>query len=257
MAYDIYDDTLDGEGGAAIIPCANFFLRALANIYSTFASRVPDIGRLFDEIMDRIDNANIWEQKYCRLDMNSVLPRGLPCFGDYHTLADRSMGHAMSPLAELLIAGYRADSEEYKSVESFFRCYLIARQLHDDAHDWVEDLLRGRVNSIGSIVLDRYHGRCTKRYSNGADGPPIADAMPELRTLFWEEAIDDAAHLILFHIAEARRARTTARVLDGADFMESVLRTLESAARRAIKERDESLIFLNDYRSFRPSGAPF
>jgi hypothetical protein len=41
MAYDIYDDALDDEGGASLIPCANFFLRALADIYASLGQYVP------------------------------------------------------------------------------------------------------------------------------------------------------------------------------------------------------------------------
>ena len=152
MAYDIYDDVLDGDENASSIPCANFFLRALTEIYSTLAVQIPGMAHLFRTTMNRIDDANAWEQKHC------CFP-AIPSFGDHHTLADRSIGHAMGPLAELLIAGYSADSVEYKNAESFFRHYLIARQIHDDAHDWAEDLLRGRVTSVGALVLARFKER--------------------------------------------------------------------------------------------------
>ena len=170
MAYDIYDDVLDGDENASSIPCANFFLRALTEIYSTLAVQIPGMAHLFRTTMNRIDDANAWEQKYC------CFP-AIPSFGDYHTLADRSIGHAMGPLAELLIAGYSADSVEYKNVELFFRHYLIARQIHDDAHDWVEDLLRGRVTSVGTLVLARFK----ERYSDKEVITLPGALMPELR----------------------------------------------------------------------------
>jgi hypothetical protein len=236
-AYDIYDNALDGEDDATLIPCANFFLRALTEIYHSLGARATGIVPLFKNTMNRIDNANAWEQRHCRIP---ACP--LPSFGDHRTLADRSIGHAMGPLAILLLAGYDANGKEYKNVESFFSHYLIARQLHDDAHDWAEDLLHGRVNSIGAIVLKNFEGK----YSDAA--------LPKLKKIFWEKTIDAAARMITSHVAASRRARENSPLCD-TDFMESALQRLASGARRAITERDEALVFLKDYGDRRSSGA--
>ena len=245
MAYEIYDDALDGDGGHASIPCGNFFLRSLTEIYAGLATHAPEIKKLFADTMDRVDNANAWEQKYCRLEVHDTPLCELPDFGDYRTLADRSIGHAMGPLAELLFAGYGTDSEEYKNCESFFRHYLIARQLHDDAHDWVDDLLHRRVNSVAALVLTRFK----EKYSEDGTTPnaAIAIILPQLRKIFWEGIIDEAVNTIISHIAQARRTRQKSSLLDRVDFMESELRKLESGAQHAIKERNEALVFLSDY----------
>ncbi|HUC31284.1 MAG TPA: hypothetical protein VMR99_01180 [Candidatus Paceibacterota bacterium] len=254
MAYAIYDDAFDGESHTpSLIPCANFFLRTLTEIYASFDKRVAGAQSLFRNMMNRIDSANAWEQKYCHIpaDAGGFLQQ-LPPFGDHQTLADRSIGHAMGPLAELFFAGYDETSQEYKSVEEFFRHYLIARQLHDDAHDWADDLLRGRVNSMGALVLRRFR----KKYS-GADGeaPAIAEIIPELQTLFWKEIIDDTAGMIDLHIKSARATKENSSILHGTDFLESELQRLESGARRAVKERNEVLVFLKDYKGTLTSGA--
>lgn len=243
MAYDIYDDALDGEDGVPLIPCANFFLRALTEIYRSLGTCTAGITPLFKNTMDRIDNANAWEQRHCRIP---ICP--LPSFGDRETLADRSIGHAMGPLAMLLLAGYDANGKEYKSVELFFRHYLIARQLHDDAHDWAEDLLRGRVNSVGVIVLKSFK----EKYS--ADSKETMTMLPKLKKIFWEETINVAANMIIAHVVAARRARESSP-LSGTDFMESVLQRLASGAYRAIAERDEALVFIKNYKAFPPTGA--
>lgn len=240
MAYDIYDDALDGEAsasGASLIPCANFFLRAAADIYRSIGARDPRIVMLFASIMDRVDSANAWEQYHCH-----TIADLLPAFGDHHTLADRSIGHAAGPLAMLILAGYRTTSREYKSVAAFFHHYLIARQLHDDAHDWTDDLLHGRVNSIGAIVL----GRHKKRYSD--------TALPALKKIFWMEVVDVAVRMIVAHVAAARRARERSPLAD-TDFMEGELWRLTTSARRAVTERDTALVFINDYKDPPPYGA--
>ena len=237
IAYGIYDDALDGEDGATLIPCANFFLRALTEIYHSLDARAAGIASLYKNTMNRIDNANAWEQHHCHITGDS-----LPAFGNHETLADRSIGHAMGPLAMLLLAGYEATEREYKNVESFFRHYLIARQLHDDAHDWAEDLLRGRMNSVSAIIFGRYK----EKYSTG--GEEMILILPQLKKIFWEEAIDDVSTMIISHVDDARRARESSPLSD-TDFMESALRRLTAGARRAVAERNEALVFLKDYKN--------
>lgn len=248
IAYTIYDDILDGESDPTLLPCANFFLRKLTGIYSTLSAEYAGADALFADIMDRTDNANAWEWQDCRiipLDKERlVLPQALPSFGDHQTLADRSMGHAMGPLMEALIAGHDTDSEIYKNVKLFFQHYLIARQLHDDAHDWVGDLLNGRINSIGVLVIRRFreiHPEINRIFA-------IKDVLPELQKIFWDEVIDDASAMIALHIADARRERKKCSFLENADFMEDVLRKLGSGASRAINERDQALVFLKDLK---------
>jgi hypothetical protein len=254
MAYAIYDDLLDGEGDPSLLPCANFFLRVLMEIYYSLDARIAGAQSLFCRTMNRIDGANAWEQRYCRIPCalasappdGQPLPRALPSFDEHQTLADRSIGHAMGPLAELLHIGYPAYSEEYKNVELFFRHYLIARQLHDDAHDWTDDLSRGRINSVSTLIL----GCFRKKYSDEDNGSmTIIKTLPELKKIFWEKIIDDVVRTITSHITVAREARERSRILTDTDFMESALRNLESGARRAIKERNEAVIFLNDYNA--------
>jgi len=243
MAYTIYDDTLDGDddGGPLLLPCANLFLRSLTKIYAALDARLPGTWALFENVMNRIDNANTWEQSNCRFGEKT----SLPSFGDHQILADRSIGHAMGPLAMLLFAGHDARSAEYTCVEQCFRHYLIARQIHDDAHDWEEDLLRGRVNSIGTLILQNFQKR---QGENNADLTTVIAALPELQKLFWKEIIDDTVRTINFHITAARNARERSRLLNDSDFLESALHKLEAAAHRAISERDNAHLFLNEYK---------
>jgi hypothetical protein len=253
IAYTIHDDALDGEIDPSLLPCANFFLRMLTETYGILDARIPGVRSMFDDTMDCVDEANTWEQKFCRIAAHAdtsggTLPRELPQFGDHQTLADRSIGHAMGPLAELLLAGYARSSEEYTMAESFFRHYLIARQLHDDAHDWADDLHRRRVNSVGTLVLRRFR----EQYPEKAEKAVIDEIAPELQKIFWRETIDSVTGAIDFHIAEARRARNQSRILTNTDFIEDELRILETGARRAIKERNDAIVFLDDYRTDTP-----
>jgi hypothetical protein len=153
----------------------------------------------------------------------------------------------MGPLTELVIAGYDAGSKEFQNVLSLFRHYLIARQLHDDAHDWADDLLRGRVNSVGALVIKKFKSKNNPRASVG-----IADALPAMRELFWKEGVDFVAQLIEGHIAGARQARQRSILIGTTNFMEDVFTSLEAGTKKAIAERDNMLLFLAHYHPSTP-----
>lgn len=262
IAYTIYDDILDDDKDAHLLPAANFFLRSLAQIYAAEDILTPGCAALFDQTMDLIDGANNWEQNQCRLPGDTAiacLPETLPDFGDYRTLADRSIGHAMGPLAELLMAGYDPTSEEFGAVHDLFHHYLIARQLHDDAHDWADDLSHGRVTSVAALVIKKFYSarKCDVYENNIIESPAIAAVLPALREIFWKETIDEVVHLIEEHVTMARQARKKSALISAdngaSDFMEGALVTLEAGAKRALAERDDTLLFLARYH---PSAAP-
>jgi hypothetical protein len=244
IAYDIYDDFLDDEGDPLLLGAANICLRALTHVYEAEELTIPGCLSLFNRIVNGMDSANVWEQSHCRLPAgkNDRLPAELPDFADYLALADRSLGHAMGPLVELMIAGYGPESPAFQNILAMFRHYLIARQLHDDAHDWADDLLRGRVNSVGALVVKSFQTRHADKKRTG-----INETLPFLREIFWKETIDKAATLIYQHARGARGAREKSGVINGTDFLEAALMALEDGAKKAIAERDDALLFLTHY----------
>jgi hypothetical protein len=245
MAYTIYDDFLDEEGDPLLLSCANLFLRKLARIYDGLGEKAPGIKNLFDHTMDTIDAANTWEQIHCRVpkEKRTTWPERLPQLGNYENLADRSIGHAMGPLAEVLLAGSTANSKQYRAVASFFRHYLIARQLHDDAHDWADDLSRGQINSVGALVL----GGFQKKFRRKND--QVATLLPRLRYFFWNEVVDEVVRLVCAETAAARSALEQSGLVQNDILMETMLSSLEQAARRTLEERNETLKFLKNYKA--------
>jgi hypothetical protein len=122
-----------------------------------------------------------------------------------------------------------------QALHAFFRHYLIARQLSDDAHDWQDDLGRGHVNSVAVRILG-YHGKLPGTID-------LAKQADELRLIMWERVIDEVCDLAYRHLEHARRS------LSGAGFasepFEPLLISLESAMLSAQGKRNEALKFLN------------
>ncbi len=249
IAYDLYDDILDDAAGPFALPVANFFLRKLASLYSVLGEDHPDCRTLFLDIMNAVDGAHLWEQRHCRFPSGpgARMPERVPDFKDCRTLADRSIGHAMGPLAVLLMAGYAKDSPAFAATLDLFRHYLIARQLHDDAHDWADDLLHGRIASAGAMAMQGFRERHPDKARND-----LLDTLPRLREYFWEETIDEVVALIRGHLAAAREARARTPAIADKDFMENRLCALEAGAARALAERDNVRQFAAHYQSGRP-----
>ena len=138
ISYRIYDDILDRENITPYLPCANLFLRNLSAIYYEIDIYLPGSKTIFTSMMDRLESANAWEQKYCRflpLIKDIYIPE-IPDYGDYKKISDRSLGYAIGPLILLHHSGYSPGSKESAITLRIFENYLIARQISDDAHDW-------------------------------------------------------------------------------------------------------------------------
>jgi hypothetical protein len=231
MAYTIYDDVLDGDKDEQKtrlrLSAANFFLRELTAYYVRLESDIPGIGEYFHRVLDGIDNANAEEQ---------LRAGEIPI----ERLAERSLGHALPAIAVLRAAGVANAAINKESVEtilSFFRNYLIARQLHDDAHDWNEDLARGRVNSAGALLISMY--------SSGE-----RDYVAGLKKFFWHEVIPVIVDDIKKYLNNARAdliiLYSQGIIKDPMPFEEWLIR-LETAAECASSERDEVEKFIAAY----------
>lgn len=241
LAYKIYDDILDDEGGADSLPIANVSLREACKLYESI---MPDSARdTFFEILDGIDRANAWERAECRkasadgvIDISS-----LPDYGRMKVLADKSMGHALGPMAILASRGHGPESPEGRSLLSFFRHYIIARQINDDAHDWLEDLERGFLNSASSMLLASW------KASGNPDQLDIRESRKELQKLFWNKTIDRVCDAMERHSSLAKKHLAEVLSLKDTTYMASLLAPIDASAKKARKDRDAAMRFLRSY----------
>jgi len=238
MAYTIYDDFLDDEGEPELLSLANVCLRESTTIYGNLLPEESGFSVFLEKIVDTIDAANTWEVVHCRFNPKHIPTSNIPDYGDYSRLADRSLGHALGPVAILFSLGYNASSSEVKNLIKFFKHYLIARQLNDDAHDWEDDLKKGRINAIGAQVLTHFSSR--KKYNS------IRATLPELRKVFWVKVFKGVYEKILYHTSQARRLLQSGLIKE-ASFLERLVFSVEQAAQMGIKEQVESMKFLEAY----------
>jgi len=241
IAYSIYDDFLDAEGESTLLPLANFSLRTLSLELSQLLPEHPAFFKYAEAILNQLEAANLWEVSHCRFDPKQSphhLPR--PDFGDLHQLADRSLGHALGPLAILTQIGYAPTSPEADSLLAYFKHYIIARQLNDDAHDWEEDLKRGQLNAVSALLLEEYRREHPLRGK-------LEDHIIPLRKLFWNQTIVTVGEIIFEHIEKAQKALVNHPVIVHPEPLLKLLTPIIRATNKALEEQKRTQDFIRTY----------
>lgn len=244
MAYTVYDDILDDEGQPAFLSVANLCLRELAQIFTRFLFDHRSFQKLFVEIMDDIDAANTWEVVHCRLQASEegfIWPAIIPSYGELELLSQRSFGHALGPIACMFLAGFDRNEKEMQAVMRFFKHYLIARQLDDDAHDWDTDLMGGQVNCVAANLLriaEQRGGRITILHQGSMAG---------LQEIFWQEEILAVAHSMLQHVQMAEVFLQHVPLVN-VSFFYKMLEPIRASAQRALVEHAKTKDFLDVYQ---------
>lgn len=243
LAYRIYDDFFDHEGNSKLLAIANICLRALTGAYRIILAK-PERYNQFTCVMDALDAANAWEQLHCRclVRRGTVSFSALPSYGNHSILADKSLGHALGPLAILLAAGHREDGPEIRRTIAFFKHYLIARQLNDDAHDWLEDISRGFISPAVALILKAWRGSSRRRTI------VLRRDVPRLQRIFWHQVITKLAADIGRHVRLARTNLAKMTIVRNPGFLESLLAPVERSAAQALRERERMIEFLKRYK---------
>ncbi len=247
LAYTIYDDFLDEEGSPKLLPLANIYLRRLIHIYDTAFSTNQTVALFFHKILDIIEQANYWEITSCRLlfydDKLEISDLKLPDYSDLTQLAYKSLGHGLGPLTMLLLLGYKEESEEFIALYNFFIDYLIAKQLHDDAHDWEEDLSKGHISFVVALILKKAMKKkiITKRKV------VLKNIIPKLQKLFWYEIIEEVCSHIYDHVKKAQQELESSSIILNKNSLEDLLFTYRDGADKVLEERKKIIDFLHTY----------
>lgn len=226
IAYTIYDDFLDDEGDSLMLSVANISLREMVSIFEDFSYQYEGFGKIYKDLMDKIDSANAWEIEFCR-----GKTKKLPDFGDNSVLAYKSLGIALTPVAILFCLGYKANSAEIRLTIKFFKHYLIARQLNDDAHDWEDDLKMNHLTPVVSSIIHKSKKNPHKSYEE----------------IFWYESIVDVCKEINWHLVEAKKCIVQNKSIKDGNMLEKMLKPIENAVGKVMSDREKTIDFISAY----------
>lgn len=248
IAYTIYDDMYDNEGSTTLLPIAHICSRELTRIF-IFVVDSDEFIWLFNNVMTNLDYANWWEMQYSQIPIedNQLLIGNFNAI-DFNSflekLADKSLGHALGPLAILFSLGYTKQSPEIQYLIDFFRNYLIIKQLNDDAHDWEQDMRKGRITPIVSILIQNY------LLENPELAISLNQTMSKFKQRFWIDQLPYICTLIIEYSQKARENLLKLGTILDITYLESLLIPIEQSAQQAIMEQKQALKFLDKYDTF-------
>ncbi len=229
-AYTTYDDIMDEQVGYRLLPLANVLLRLKVLIFADLFPSQSLFRKFYNEVMNKLEEANNWEMSHCRFNKlsNKIRP---PDFKNLQVLADRAFGHALGSAAILFQLGYKESSAPFKHTMKFFTHYIIARQLNDDCHDWLEDLEKGQICSVGSEVLKEAKNFINRKH---------------LQKVFWYKVYPNMAKVMLGQVKRAKSNLYSAKIIDPA-VLSAFLVPIEDSVEKARVERKQTLQFLKEY----------
>jgi hypothetical protein len=248
LAYTVYDDFLDEEGKPGLLPAANTAMRKSLAGFSEALPGHQAWQHMVRGTFDAIDGANAWEQANCRFELRSgrLVAGRLPDYANMSKLAERSLGHALPPMAVLAAKGLDLDGAACGHVMTALRHYLIARQLNDDAHDWSDDLNSGHITAVVALILSEL-GIKPGTYD-------AAKISADARHRFWHHTLGTVCRLAKRHIRMSRRSFSASRLIRPGSGMGGLLDRLETSVDETLAMRGQAEAFLKQYKR-KPAGA--
>ncbi len=224
-ALNIYDDFLDGEGQPVKLPEAN---RCYRNFLKTIYISSPSssLQRIGDKILNDLDLANQQEILHHKIIWKNgipCLPKNITNLSPLTNLSKKSLALALAPIAAVLA---------YKKVDetkliNFFRYALAAKQLSDDAKDWLEDLRSGKLTIVTNRVVQEGLNRKIKK--------DLYQKTEILHLLFAYGAAVPTCLDIINLCQQARIEAKKLKISDKAPILTRLLKLLEKAAKKALR----------------------
>lgn len=240
-AYTIYDNFLDAEGNPLLLSAANTSLRLS---YELFLQAYPKqtFQTYIRETFAAIDNANTWELAYSQFNTykkRTITIGPLPDYGNLWPLAERSIGHTIAPLAVLAKSGIEPNSPEFQAVYIALRHYLIAKQLDDDAHDWQEDFLHGRVTYVVAVLLSEMavpQGTYT-----------FNTLLPAMQKHFWHNTLATICLEMKRQVQVSRTSLESAQQLNSSNVITAMLDTIDGSIKTTLSKQAQTKEFLKHF----------
>jgi hypothetical protein len=227
-ALNIYDDIIDGDNYQADLMSANHdFRKFLAVVYSS--DLPPYFIKQTDKIITIWEKINRQEQQTPKLIIKNgaiKIPKNLTIKSSANSGYKKSLLLAIIPIANSLQLKLISRPQEVKRLFNFFKYALAAKQLADDASDWLPDLKNGKLNPVNYLVLEAAKKRQIKL--NLRSRPEI------IYLLFAENAGPQTAKNILRLCCQAKKAASQLKIKDNAPIIKFLINSLMSAAKKVL-----------------------
>jgi hypothetical protein len=240
-AYTIYDDFLDEEGQPDLLSVATLSLRYCLEAFDSVLPGDQEFHNFVRQTFNTIDGANAWELEHCRFERQGqqLVIATLPDYSNLTSLADRSLGHSLTPLAILRTNGLGFDNIVFRGVRQALVHYLTARQLNDDAHDWQVDLQNGHITYVVSRLLTDAHI---------PTGPQTIDELlPVIKRQFWHETLSKICHDMSNQVQLSRLSLARLPGLKSQNILTQLLDDIDASVTETLKTQSQTQAFLKHY----------
>jgi hypothetical protein len=242
LAYTIFDDILDEEASPRQLSVATYASRAMLRHFQIALPDLPEFFSYVETVLTQMDSANHWEVLKARTMIKDrhIFTSKLTQYGMLDSLWQRSWGHSLASTGVLAALGYSLQSEQQHKLQIFFRHFLIARQLNDDAHDWEHDLAGGRISVVVSMLLNSY----TQSKAMDID---LANDLNKLQVFFWKYTIVEVDQLVQEHVRIAKNAINKCNAIPDPEMFISWLTSLAKASTMALTQKQQTEKFILSY----------
>ena len=237
MAYTIYDDFIDQEGDPLKLPVANMAHRNAVQLYNDYTQKATE-REITQHYFTEMDAANEWELTNARFAVTKqeVIITAIPDYKDGDILARRALGHILGPML-ISRSTSKLTNSQRDQIYIGLKHYLVARQINDDLHDWVDDLRRGHISFVVAHLL---------RVNDIPKGPHSNDEVAErLKESFWKTELITLATIVVRHIDSAHIAFEGTKLFDtkGPLFKELIDPIKTSANQSIVIHREQKKFF--------------
>jgi hypothetical protein len=166
--YHIQDELLDHNAPPAVLLSGHLALLKAVDIYESLGlPRTPcwaDFQRLTLTCAET--TARELQTRFTSLD-ELTSDRLAPFTIDF--LINQVTTFHFTTIAQLHLAGVSPNDSLHHDVMTALRCFAAARQLGDDASDWVTDLQAGQLNYVSAHLIRRLYQRGLASSGNDLD----------------------------------------------------------------------------------------
>lgn len=227
------------------LPLASTCLRYTLSLFSHALSYKSGFLTHLHRTFDTMDATQRWELTTARATLQKnrlLLPTSLPNYESLDHLAHKSQASTLASTAVLYSLDYTHQDTAVQEWLTYQHHWLIARQLHDDAHDWEADLIQGHLTPVVTWLLQAHLTSLSK-------SPTFISLTPKrlqlLRTLFWKEVLPLVCQHTHHHLELARGALTRHPLLTHPKFFLAQLAKLKRLTTQTQTEHTTALEFLD------------
>lgn len=153
--YFVQDELLDGDASPAALLSGHLALLKMIETYASLGVTRAPYWQDYLQLAQRSAEAHAqeWQTRFTRLD--EVTPDRLERF-TLDFIGDRAVPFSFNILAQLHLAQTQPGDSRWRDLPAALRCFVLARQIGDDASDWLADLQAGRLNYVSARLLQRF-----------------------------------------------------------------------------------------------------